>query len=72
VSGALRGRLWRKLIDKAAVAEHQRAFQVIATRRVAGRVAIHVLGEAPPTPDFVPVEPDLEDAYFSAIRSHAA
>jgi ABC-type multidrug transport system ATPase subunit len=68
VSAALRGRLWRKVIEKGELAEHQRNLMVIATRRVAGRVALHVYADAAPGPDFTPVEPDLEDAYFQAIR----
>jgi ABC-2 type transport system ATP-binding protein len=68
VSGALRGRLWRKVVEKTELAEQQRNLAVIATRRVAGRVAIHVHADAAPGPGFAPVEPDLEDAYFNAIR----
>jgi ABC-type multidrug transport system ATPase subunit len=72
LAAALRGRLWRKVVDKGALVEHQRQFAVIATRRAAGRLVIHVVGDAPPAPGFEPIEPDLEDAYFSAIRGQAA
>jgi ABC-type multidrug transport system ATPase subunit len=72
VSAALRGKLWRKVVDKGDLAEHQRTLPVIATRRVAGRVAIHVHADASPGLGFTPVEPDLEDAYFCAIRGAAA
>jgi ABC-type multidrug transport system ATPase subunit len=72
VSAALRGRLWRKVVDKSELGEHQRTLPVIATRRVAGRVAIHVQADGAPGPGFTPVEPDLEDAYFSAIRGAEA
>jgi ABC-2 type transport system ATP-binding protein len=68
VSAALRGRLWRKIVEKGELAEHQQRLAVVASRRVAGRVAIHVLADAAPGPDFTAVEPDLEDAYFCAIR----
>jgi ABC-2 type transport system ATP-binding protein len=72
VSAALRGRLWRKVVDKADLAEYQRTLSVIATRRVAGRIALHVLADAAPAEGFTAVEPDLEDAYFSAIRGGGA
>jgi ABC-2 type transport system ATP-binding protein len=72
LAGALKGRLWRKVVDKEALAEHQARFNVIATRRSAGRIAIHVHAEGTPGPGFEPVEPDLEDAYFHAIRAAAA
>jgi ABC-2 type transport system ATP-binding protein len=68
----LRGRIFRKLVDRE---EHERALAagltVVRTRRVAGRTAIHVVADAPPGPGFEPAEPDLEDAYFLAIRSAA-
>jgi ABC-type multidrug transport system ATPase subunit len=71
LAGALRGRLWRKLVEKEALAEHQAHFAVVATRRAAGRIVIHVYGEALPGPGFEAAEPDLEDAYFHAIRGAA-
>jgi ABC-2 type transport system ATP-binding protein len=69
---SLRGQLWRKIVDKSELAEHQGRYPVIATRRAAGRLVIHVLGGAAPGPGFEAIEPDLEDAYFSAIRGQAA
>ena len=68
LAGALRGRLWRRLVDKNDLEEHQKRYTVLATRRAEGRIAIHVHSEIPPGPGFDPIEPDLEDAYFWAIR----
>jgi ABC-2 type transport system ATP-binding protein len=68
LAASLRGRIWRKAVDKGALADHQARFAVIATRRSEGRIVIHVLGESAPGDGFEPIEPDLEDAYFSAIR----
>jgi ABC-2 type transport system ATP-binding protein len=68
---ALRGRIWRKVVEKETLADHQRQLTVIATRRAEGRIVIHVHGESVPGPGFEPIEPDLEDAYFWAIRSAA-
>jgi ABC-2 type transport system ATP-binding protein len=72
LAARLRGRIWRKVVDRETLAEHQRQFTVLATRRVEGRIGIHVYGDAAPGPGFEPVEPDLEDAYFFAIRGAAA
>jgi ABC-2 type transport system ATP-binding protein len=72
LAGALRGRLWRKVVDKETLAEHQRQLTVIATRRAEGRIVIHVHGDGSPGPGFEPIEPDLEDAYFWAIRGASA
>ena len=69
---ALRGRIWRKVVDREALAEHQRQLTVIATRWAGGRIVLHVHGEGSPGPGFEPVEPDLEDAYFWAIRGAGA
>ena len=72
VTAALRGRLWRKVVEKGELAAQQRELAVIATRRVAGRIAIHVQADGAPGAGFEPIEPDLEDAYFSAIRGAGA
>jgi ABC-2 type transport system ATP-binding protein len=72
LAAALRGRLWSKVVDKAALADHHAQFTVVATRRVAGRIVIHAHGDSVPGPGFEPVEPDLEDAYFWAIRGPGA
>ena len=75
VASALSGRLWRKLASKdelaAWEAEHSERWPVLRTRRVAGRIAIHVHAERAPDATFDRVEPDLEDAYFWAIKSQS-
>jgi ABC-2 type transport system ATP-binding protein len=72
LAAALRGKLWRKVVEAAALAEHQQQLAVVATRRAAGRIVIHVYGDSSPGPGFEPIEPALEDAYFWAIRGGAA
>jgi len=69
---ALRDRIWRKFIAKEELPHYQERHQVISTRRLAGRTLIHVDADARPDPSFEPVEPDLEDVYFRAIRGHEA
>jgi hypothetical protein len=44
---------------------------VISTKRVAGRVAVHVHADARPGASFEEVTPDLEDVYFLAIKRHS-
>jgi ABC-type multidrug transport system ATPase subunit len=67
----LEGRIWRKLVAKSDLAAHQAAFQVISTRRLAGRTGIHVHADGQPDASFEPVAPDLEDLYFFAMASRA-
>ena len=73
VASALSGRLWRKLASTEELAawerEHAERWPVLRTRRIAGRIAIHVHAERAPDATFTPVEPELEDAYFWAIKS---
>jgi ABC-type multidrug transport system ATPase subunit len=65
---ALNGRVWKKTISRAEVADYQQRFRVISMRLMAGRTLLHVLGDGLPEPGFEPVVPDLEDCYFATIR----
>lgn len=67
--GALEHRVWRKFIDKEALPSHEANFRVIAARRLSGQMLIHVYSEQRPDATFEPVEPDLEDLYFFAMKS---
>jgi ABC-type multidrug transport system ATPase subunit len=69
---ALNGRIWKKLIAKEELADHQAKHQVLSTRRLGGRFVIHVDHENRPDESFEPVDPDLEDVYFRAIRGAGA
>jgi ABC-type multidrug transport system ATPase subunit len=67
---AMRGRIWRSVIEKGALAEVERAHAVISTKLLAGRTVVHVYGHAAPGPGWEPAEPDLEDVYFSTMAGH--
>src|SRR5688500_18890952 len=64
---ALRGRVWRRVVARAELAEVERQHHVICTKLVAGRTIVHVLAESRPGADFEAAEPDLEDVYFSVM-----
>jgi ABC-type multidrug transport system ATPase subunit len=66
----MRGRIWRSVIEKSALAEMEREHAVISTRLLAGRTVVQVYSDGPPAPGFAPSEPDLEDVYFSAMAGH--
>ena len=68
---ALRGRIWRRVVDKDRVAGFEREHAVISTRLLSGRIRLHVLADAPPA-GFEPAEPDLEDVYFCTMAGHTA
>jgi ABC-type multidrug transport system ATPase subunit len=70
VIAKLRGQIWKRFVDKAELPRYQAELRVISTRLFQGRPLIHV--HAPERPDgFDPVDPDLEDVYFSTIRQAA-
>jgi ABC-type multidrug transport system ATPase subunit len=66
----MRGRIWRGVIEKRALAEVEREHAVISTKMLAGRTLVHVYTGAAPGPGFEPAEPDLEDVYFSTMAGH--
>jgi ABC-2 type transport system ATP-binding protein len=65
----LRGRVWKKLVARDDLQAHERDWAVISTRLVAGRTQIHVLSSGRPDASFEQVAPELEDVYFSTLRS---
>ncbi len=65
----LRGRVWRKLIDKGELAAHKAGHWVISTRLFGGRTIIHVLADTPPGAGFEPAQGGLEDVYFSTLSA---
>ena len=69
---ALKGRVWRKFVGKDEVAEYEQRYDVISTRRLAGKTLIHIHGASPSEVGFEPVTPDLEDVYFLAIKRKSA
>jgi ABC-type multidrug transport system ATPase subunit len=65
--GDLRGRIWRRVISKQELPALEREHAVISTKLLAGRTLVHVYSETSPGAGFEPVEPDLEDVYFSTM-----
>ncbi len=68
----LRGRVWRRTVDRERLATIEQEQRVISTRLLAGRTVVHVYGETAPGPEYTPVEPDLKDVYFSVMTGHQA
>jgi ABC-type multidrug transport system ATPase subunit len=69
LAASLRGRIWQASVARAELAECQAALPVISSRLSAGRTLIRVFQEQSPGPDFEPVAPEVEDVYFTAMRS---
>jgi len=43
--------------------------QIIQTFRAAGKLLVNVFSDTHPGTDFIPIEPDMEDAYFHILNS---
>ena len=67
----VRGRIWRKRIQKAELAGIQSSMRVISNRLVAGEPIVHVYSDASPGDGFTSVEPTLEDVYLHRVGSIA-
>ena len=68
----LRGRIWRRLVDRDELPGLERAHAVVSTKLLAGRTLVRVYASEPPGPGFTPAEPDLEDVYFCTLAGHLA
>ena len=67
---ALRGRIWRRTVSRAELPALEREQPVISTKLLAGRTIVHVFAGASPGAEYEPVQPDLEDVYFSVVAGH--
>ncbi len=64
----LDGRVWTKVVDKAALPELRARYGVISTRLSGGRTVIHVLAERDPGDGFTAHRGGLEDVYFASLH----
>ena len=63
----IKGKIWRKVIEKAELEEYKSNFQVVSEKLIAGKPIIHVYAESIPDNTFEPVSAELEDVYFAQI-----
>ena len=67
---ALKGYIWRKLIDKNTLPVLEQEYKVISAKRLGGRTMVHIYSQETPGNGFESVEPDLEDLYFSTMTGN--
>lgn len=65
---AVRGRIWRKAVNKGEVEAFKRDFDFISARLVAGQPVIHIYSESAPGDGFSPTDATLEDVYFHRLK----
>ena len=66
----LRGRVWRRVLDRTELRLLEREHAVISTKLLAGRTVARVYSDGMPAPGFEEVETSLEDVYFTAMAGH--
>lgn len=69
---SLRGRVWRKTIDRSEKAAYAAQYTIISDKMVGGQPQIHVLSDQQPGEGFVEVPPSLEDVFFTTIHATVA
>ena len=68
---SLRGRVWKRVIDRSQLEGIERDHRVISTKLLAGRTLVHVCDDSQPDAEWHEVEPDLEDVYFNTMVAAA-
>jgi ABC-2 type transport system ATP-binding protein len=65
-------RVWSVTVDQDTWVEMRRQYLISHLERQGGQVRLRIVSAAKPHRDAVPVEPTLEDAYASSVRSFTA
>jgi ABC-2 type transport system ATP-binding protein len=62
-----RGRVWRKVVDRAELARHREQYEILSTRLLAGRTVVHILSDRDPGNGFTAADAGLQDVYFCTL-----
>jgi len=65
---ALRGRIWKKTIERAHLDAYKTRYRLISQRLFAGKTIIHIASDKDPGEGFESVAGGLEDLYFMTIH----
>jgi len=63
----MHGKIWRLIVEKTKLPELEREHKIISTKLLSGRTVVHIYSEEDPAGGFEPVQPDLEDVYFTTM-----
>lgn len=66
----LQGMIWRRIVEKSALAELERTHKIISTKLLSGRTVIHIYSKEDPGNGFERVATALEDVYFTTMAGH--
>ena len=70
--GALKGRIWKKTIERGELEAYKSKYTLISQRLFAGKTVIHIAADSDPGDGFEAVPGSLEDLYFMTIHNKAA
>lgn len=65
---AAEGKVWKKMIAKDELPQHQAQYNIVSSHLFDGKVIIKAFGDSRPDESFEASAPDLEDVYFSQIK----
>ena len=65
----LNGQIWQRSIAKTELADYEMNYKVVSSKLIAGRPLLHVYSPVPLSDGFAPSAPNLEDVFFTKIRS---
>lgn len=63
----IKGKVWKKQIDKNELWEYQKQYKIISSQLQAGKLSIKVFANENPVNGFMQTEADLEDVYFTTL-----
>ncbi len=64
----IHGRVWQKTIEREELEQYQQEYTIISEKMIAGKPIVHIYRESNPGEGFKPVEPNLEDVFFTRIH----
>ena len=65
----LSGKVYQKIVKREELAAYAKEYSIISNKMVGGRPLIHVYSETSLSDGFEPVQPNLEDVFFSKINT---
>ncbi len=65
----LHGKVWQHAVPREELEDFKARHRVISTHLASGRTLVNVFSEGNPGEAFEPVEADLKDVYFTALRT---
>ncbi len=64
----LRGRIWQYTIHRDSLSLYEEKYRLVSSRFFMGKIVVHIFSEDKPEANFDPLEPDLKDVYFCALK----